>query len=27
LYHQLYYLYSSFAFVYSWLEYRVRGAV
>lgn len=27
LYHQLYYLYSSFAFVYSWLEYRVRGTV
>jgi len=27
LYHQLYYLYSSFAFVYSWLEYRVRGVV
>jgi hypothetical protein len=25
LYHQLYYLYSSFAFVYSWLEYRVKG--
>ena len=27
LYHQLYYLYSSFASVYSWLEYRVRGTV
>lgn len=27
LFHQLYYLYSSFAFVYSWLEYRVRGTV
>lgn len=27
LFHQLYYLYSSFAFVYSWLECRVKGVV